>query len=82
VLQQNGEKFFQFSIFISIFSKRKENGVKNKHLSTIPALVRMIYQFLVFGGEGGVGGWGYTTNNNQKEKLTKNISRNIICKFV
>jgi len=54
------KKKFNFKILISVFSIRKKMEFQTNisTVSTIPALVQMIYQFLVFGG------WGCTTNNN------------------
>jgi len=73
VLQQNGEKkknstskfLFQFSQL----EKKMEFQTNISTVSTIPALVQMIYQFLVFGG------WGCTTNNNNNNNNNKKIKK-------
>lgn len=74
-----------FTLYFNFSQKGKKMELKQTSLSfsAIPALVRMIHRILVFEGEGkSLRGEGGCTTNEQKEKLTKNISRNNICRFV
>jgi len=80
------KKKFNFKILISVFSIRKKNGVPNKHLNRLnyPCVSANDLSIPCIRGGGGVQPIIIIIIIiiKKSKKVTKNISRNIIFKFV